>query len=268
MITTDDEDTQPTDGMTLLEQLRADGVFDRFYVTAWAGDSVVGQVRAHNEDRWVQLDGTVFVVADGMGGHEGGALAAQVTIDELSARRSELVGGVIERAIGAASEQVIIQGGARGITGLGSTVSVLAIRGRHALLANVGDSRIYRWRDGSLEQLTRDHTVRNELLDSGISPGEVSSSVRLDALTAYVGRADTDDCGVSASSFALHPDDRYLLCSDGVHGQLGEDFMASVLDGYRSCAQVVGSLLDAADEAGGRDNATAIVVDIGVRGAT
>jgi len=265
MTVTDEDDTVPNDNNSVIDRLRAEGAFDLFEARDWAGDSVIGLVRGNNEDRWARVSETLFVVADGMGGHEGGEIASQAIIDSVSeSRGGSLHLGVVE-LVRRVNQAVLAAGAANDVENLGSTLVLVELRGHNILVVGVGDSRVYRLRDGVLEQLTHDHTVRGELLDAGIDVGPYKArGARLDALTSFVGLVGDDPPVVGSASFALASGDRFLLCSDGVHGQIGHSALANHLS-VGTCEESVSALLEHADASGGRDNATAVVVEVGLR---
>ncbi|MDW3217062.1 MAG: PP2C family serine/threonine-protein phosphatase [Acidimicrobiales bacterium] len=261
----EEEDTLPTNDTAALEELRRLGSMDHFRVASWAGRTSVGHVREQNEDRWHADGETVFAVADGMGGHAGGEVAAQAVVDALSTGDGPPNGEGIDALIGRLNEAVLDAGRRAGVTGLGSTLVMLSLKGRTAMVAGVGDSRVYRLRDGQLEQLTHDHTVRNEFLQAGV-PLDASNErgVPLDALTSYLGVPTGRVPAISSASHSLLTGDRFLLCTDGIHGQLTSNEIAGALD-LEACDDSAAALISRADLRGGRDNATAVVVDVGTR---
>lgn len=247
----------------LADTLREQGILGPFVITDWAAMSDVGSVRDRNEDRWAGDAERGFVVADGMGGLSGGEMAADVVANETVARLDELTEANAAQLVADLNSAVTRVGVAKGIDRLGSTLVAMVSRRHHVIVVHVGDSRAYRLRDGDLELLTRDHSVREEMLAAGVSLDSADlANVRLDALTAHIG--NRRDLGGSArvASFSVMAGDRFLLCSDGVHDQVADVDMTSAL-GLASCRRAAGRLLDLASLAGGRDNATAIVVEFG-----
>lgn len=255
-----DDDTTPTEEDGLLDQLRRDGILGPFRVVDWFGDSDVGTVRQRNEDAWDVVGERVFVVADGIGGHDGGELAARTAVTILAGSDIPFTEATAPELAARANRAIRNAGDAAGIGTLGTTVVALAAHRNHVVVMSAGDSRVYRYRDGDLEQLTRDHTVRNELLDSGV-PLEMAqrSNIRLDALTSSLGRSEAVPA-LHAASYSVMAGDRFLLCTDGIHGQIRSE---ELVDALRSggCREVVAALLDRARSRGGRDNATAVVVE-------
>lgn len=255
-----DDDTTPTEEDGLLDQLRHDGILGPFRVADWSGGTDVGTVRARNEDAWDVLDDRLFVVADGIGGHEGGEVAARAAVDNVLAGGDGFTEANASEIAARANTAVRHAGLSAGFETFGTTIVALAAHRHHVVVLGVGDSRAYRIREGELEQLTRDHTVRNELLASGVPLERAQeSNIRLDALTSSLGRGDEAPV-VHAASYSVMAGDRFLLCSDGVHGQVSADrIVAAMTKG--TCEQAAASLLSAARDGGGRDNATAIVIE-------
>lgn len=253
-------DTSRTQDDLFVEALRRQGVLGPFVVADWAAATDTGLVRPLNEDRWLADASRGFVLADGMGGHAGGAAAAELatktTFDSLDRLAETTAGDLVKRA----NEAVTSYGDQHGIDKMGSTLCALAGRRTHVVIVNVGDSRIYRWRAGQVELLTRDHSVRAELLAAGIPlEAAIEANVRLDALTSFIGRRTELAPPFTVASFSILSDDRFLLCSDGVHRQVDLDRLESAL-GASSCQQTVDQLIGEARAAGGLDNATAIAV--------
>ena len=260
MVDIDDDDTTPTEQDGVLDQLRREGILGPFVVVDSAGGSDIGLTRAINEDAWCIVADSLFVVADGIGGHEGGALAASTavkSVTEYGVGMTEVSG----RALAASVNRAVVEAGERtGLDQLGTTLVVVAAHRNHVVVLSAGDSRVYRMRGGELEQLTSDHTVRNELVESGV-PLEMArqSNIRLDALTSYMGR-HVDNPTIHLASYSVMAGDRFLMCTDGVHGQLTSEVITLTMTAG-SCGEIIDALLQRARDAGGRDNATAVVVD-------
>lgn len=257
----DRNDTASTDHGALTDQLRRHGVLGPFRIEDWAVRSDIGSIRSQNDDRWAGDPQVGFVVADGMGGLPHGGVAAEAASQSLTSALSHIGEATAPDVLRNANDAVAAAGRAVGTERLGTTVAALVVRSNHVVALNVGDSRIYRCRRGTLELLTHDHSVRNEMLAAGISlDDEGFRSVRLDALTAYVGQRSDWPLVHHAASFSVMADDRFVVCTDGVHGQLDDATMMRALDAA-SCAEAAGQMIDAARTAGGRDNATVIIVE-------
>jgi protein phosphatase len=246
----------------------------------------VGRRRQTNEDSYL-VDSALglFVVADGMGGHNAGEVASGEAVDALHGmvKREEAGlraleelaaadGGkaasfalhktlrVVESAVQAATYMVFGLGQANPEQrGMGTTLSVLLVRGGYAITAQVGDSRIYMLRDKAVEQLTEDHTLVQWQLKKGlITEEEAKVSRQKNVITRAVGSREYVQ--VDTRSFPVFTGDRFLLCSDGLHGYLEPFEVGALMSG--SLEEVVERSIAMANQRGGRDNITAIAVDL------
>jgi len=210
----------------------------------------------------------LFVVSDGMAD----PVAPQIVIDELPGRlRARLDGlapddpraaGEVRRALAGLSAEVRAEGARRPGRGwLGATVVLAVVRGRQALLAHLGDSRIYLHRGGRLEPLTRDHTLLNEMIDRGEVTPERARGLRATGgpsrFVGMFGEAEAD-----TRLLDLRPGDRLLLCSDGLTAMLSDAQIAGLLGQFPEPAEACRRLVEAANAAGGEDNVTALVVAV------
>jgi PPM family protein phosphatase len=234
-------------------------------LSSFAG-SDVGRMRSGNEDSYF-CGRTVFAVADGLGGHQGGEVASAAAVEALGAvdgrqfpEPAEAARALAE-AIREANTAILDRAaGDPELWGMGTTVTAAAVAGERFLqLAHVGDSRAYLLRDGTLDQLTTDHTVVGELVRRGrLTPDQAAVHPERSILTRAVGLdprilVDTPD------PVDLQPGDRLLLCSDGLTEAVDDDRIAELLaaaDGGDACQ----ALIDAANAAGGPDNITVVVV--------
>jgi protein phosphatase len=249
--------------------------------------SDVGQVREQNEDHFLVGDldagelidiaepwqrdvvrGPLLVVCDGMGGVEGGEvaseLAAQVIWREMKGtsgtRDPEVFARLLRRATRVANHDVHAMAAREpGLRGMGTTVSAAGIVGDRLVVATVGDSRAYVLRSGEIVQVTRDQSLSSALLAAGHGreQAERAGSAILQALG--VG----DDVEPSLSIIELRRGDRVLLCSDGLHGLVGDPALRLLMSQPHTIGQVVTLLVTAARAAGGSDNITAIVAEVG-----
>ena len=238
-------------------------------LSSFAGTDV-GRARSGNEDSYF-CGRTVFAVADGLGGHQGGEVASAAAVEPLAAldgrefaepaEAAEALTTAIREGNSAILERAA---GDPGLWGMGTTVTAAALAGdRHLQLAHVGDSRAYLLRDGSLEQLTTDHTVVGELVRRGrLTPAQAAVHPERSILTRAVGLdpripVDTPD------PVELQAGDQVLLCSDGLTEAVDEDRIAELLsaeaDGNAACQ----ALIDAANTAGGPDNITVVLLRAG-----
>ncbi len=241
---------------------------------SWGGTSHVGQVRAENEDAFFADDETgLFLVSDGMGGHQGGALASQFVIEELPVfienqlnRRQSPSTATIRRILKNAAirvnEHVYLEGNSEtGFKNMGATIVLILLRNERVYLANVGDSRCYRLRRGRLIQLSRDHTVISRLIDQGhLHPDQARSHSAQGLLTQCVGMPE--DAVPYVRSFQAKPCDRILLCSDGLTDMMENREIATRLKTEADPRKAAQQMIARANELGGHDNITALVIDL------
>jgi serine/threonine protein phosphatase PrpC len=264
-------------------------------VVEYAGLTVIGHVREHNEDRlgWVALDGEppyitpaeehviaestaksgvgfVFAVADGLGGYGGGDIAAGMAVDaSLAQAQKALAGGgrvsgtlrdAFNRANGAILDAAL---GGRGGRKMQSTLSALVITPGEAHLGHVGDSRVYRRREDELELLTTDHSQVMELLRMHIiSPEQAIDHPARYALTRSVGNDITVRTDIRSET--LDAEDSFLLCSDGLWSNVTSSEISKAMD--NSPAVACRMLVDLALGRGGDDNATAMAIRVHAAG--
>ena len=229
-----------------------------------AGLSHRGLVREVNEDAiLVDPTGALWAVADGMGGHGNGDLAADIVIDTL-ARVPHGRGGraLLGQAFATADKDVRRRARERGLGEIGATVVALLIEGAGATLAWTGDSRAYRLRRGTLERLTRDHSLVQELLDRGeISELEADRHPQRHVVTRAVGAGEPSVPAYADLDVEL--DDALLLCSDGLTRCVPEETIAALLAAATDPGSACRALVEAALAAGAPDNVSAVVVRIG-----
>ena len=240
----------------------------------YAGLSDVGRVRPENEDRWfADSEQGLFLVADGVGGAAAGGLAAEAVVEVLPpllrkklgrierVRDPEAVQRVVE-ALVELSNRLRQESEARpGMAGTGSTVVLALIRDDHALVAHMGDSRAYLARGRRLERLTRDHSLVQLLVECGeVDPARAATHPARGQLTRFVGMPD--EPLPEARLVKLAPGDRLLLCSDGLTGMLDDRRLAAILARELVAADACRHLVEAANEAGGKDNITVVIVTI------
>ncbi|MEW5772350.1 MAG: protein phosphatase 2C domain-containing protein [Thermodesulfobacteriota bacterium] len=231
-----------------------------------AGLSHVGLVRRRNEDRLLAQplpDGALLAVADGMGGEQCGHLAAETAVAALASGGPEGAGEVwllagLDRAQSALRAMVQAN---PGMEGMGATLTAVLIRGREAVWAHVGDSRLHLARGGELHAVTRDHTFLRELVEEG----EISAeAARIHPLRQLLDQClGCPDIRPDSGVLRLLPGDMLVLTSDGLHGEVAEEAMRGLLRAGIPLEERLRDLLRAALDAGGRDNATvlAAVVD-------
>jgi PPM family protein phosphatase len=232
-----------------------------------AGASDQGRTRKSNEDFYgLQLDNDEgvcnFVVCDGMGGAAAGEVASRMAVEAmlLAMSRGPLSRETFQQAVDAANDRVHCsaeQDPAR--AGMGTTLVAMATRGNHAWVAHVGDSRCYRLRDDRLERLTHDHSLVDEQVRLGqLTPAQAETSPMRNVITRAVGTQDEVDADVI--DFVVAPGDLYLLASDGLMREVDDDRIAGILRAAGDLQQTCARLIEAANQAGGRDNITCVLV--------
>jgi protein phosphatase len=229
-------------------------------------------VRDHNEDA-VLAGPDVFAVADGMGGHAGGDVASGLAVAGLAALDDLLDAGDPEARLVAALRRANVEIRRRAdldpsVHGMGSTVAGIArIAGRRVLVFNLGDSRVYRLRKGSLVQLTEDHSVVGELLRAGeITEDEARHHPHRSVVTRALGVED--EVQPSVSTLEVEVGDCFLVASDGLFNELPASQIGDLLATPGTVEHRARALLDAALFRGGRDNISVVVVAVaGTSGA-
>jgi protein phosphatase len=232
-------------------------------IYSWAGASHVGRVRANNEDSFAPMaDGVgggpvVLAVADGMGGHVAGEVASQLAL----AAAMDSGGSAAERVRAGNDRVVEAVIGDPALAGMGTTLTLIRLSGDGGFdLGHIGDSRAYRLRNGTLEQLTRDHTLVADLVADGrLDPAQVAVHPQRNLLTRVIGMGRTIE--VDEITDRAESGDRVLLCSDGLTSMVSDAKIAAIL-GSGQPEEAVWALIEAANAAGGEDNITVIVVDV------
>ena len=237
----------------------------------WGSASHRGRVRSANEDSMF-ASASLFVVADGMGGHAAGEVASRLAVEEFRPL-SELPAITVEdvrETVGRANDRILLAAQEVGRAGMGTTLTGMAVVVADGwtqwAVFNVGDSRTYRFADGHLVQLTVDHSEVQELVDAGqITPDEAARHPLRNVVTRSLGLspAPVPDIWVMPPA----PGERFLLCSDGLTRELSNDTIRGVLQHHPQSQDAAGTLVADAVEAGGRDNVTAVVVDLVVDAA-
>ncbi len=240
----------------------------------WAAETHVGNHREHNEDRYDSFIcplGTVFVVCDGMGGHEAGDVAATMAIQRIKdmLQKAPPTGSIpywLRRAFFHAHYDIQNYGQMHyGSGGMGTTAVALLITPQgEAWWAHTGDSRLYLLREGKLHRLTHDHSYVSLLVDAGyITPESAFGHPQSNQLLFTLGTSNAYTV-VEASSYPIkvQKGDIFLLCSDGVSGLIPDEQISAILAQSISLPDKARHLIQAALQAGGYDNATAILVEV------
>jgi PPM family protein phosphatase len=231
----------------------------------------IGCVRQMNEDsgaiRKYKNGWVLAIVADGMGGHQAGDVASQMAVDIIAGQIEKITADMtpsgmqdkLEEAIRLANHKILDYAQTHEeCRGMGTTVVIALMNEQYGILAHIGDSRIYKYSEQKLQQVTNDHTLVNELLRSQqITPTEAANHPRRNILTRALGTEPS----VKADYSVLHwdPDDILLLCSDGLSGKISSDEITNILqDG--SLEDMVNRLISCSLKAGGEDNITVILL--------
>lgn len=240
-----------------------------------AGMTDVGLVRQLNEDNWgwrkLSSRARLFVVADGMGGHDGGEVASALAVETIcriaeEREKARPVGldaleQLFDDAFQAANNTIKDHAEAKG-NDMGTTlVSMLLLEGNTALVANVGDSRAYLIRDRELHQVTRDHSLVAKMVERGrITAEEARTHPHSNILLRTVGTER--DVDIDIFRVDLQPGDRVLMCSDGLWGEVEDRDLQQILNTYADPRVAVRELVKAAHHGGGKDNVTVVLVGI------
>ncbi len=235
--------------------------------------SDVGRQRANNEDAvLIDVEHGIVVLADGMGGYKAGEVASALAVDlvvsdlrrwlHTAASRAGLrdVRRAMEICVDLANRQIFEAANTNpAFEGMGTTL-VMSVRYHDTLIVgHVGDSRLYRWRDGVLEQITRDHSLLQEQLDIGlITPEEAEHSGNRNLVTRALGVEDT--VLLDLRELVIAPGDVFLLCSDGLNDMLSDADIADVLAQELPLDACAARLVRNANERGGRDNITVALI--------
>lgn len=235
------------------------------FIARWGAATDRGSVRRHNEDSLLATP-PFFLVADGMGGHDAGDVASalvvgafapyveQASVTELDVRAAVLGA---RRAIVEFFEPTEMSGGST-LTG----VAVSMVGDTPALVVvNIGDSRTYRLSAGHLEQLSKDHSTVQELVDAGtLAPEDARTHPSRNVITRAI--SPTADSEPDVWSVPAHAGDRFLACSDGLTGEISDEHIRQILMVHEDPQAAAGALVAAALAAEGRDNITVVVVDV------
>ena len=224
----------------------------------------VGRVRSVNEDSFLSRpEAGLWVVADGMGGHAAGDFASRTIVQQLysiglSGSPDDFQARFMDR-LGRANDEIKEHAAALDKGAIGATLVALLVQGPDYACIWSGDSRIYRLRDGALQQQTRDHTEVQALLDAGsITEQEAETWPRRNVITRAIGVSDDPQCDVVAG--VLNPGDVFLLCSDGLTEHSSDDDLCRTLLQSSSPEAACQELIEMTLDKGAKDNVTTVVV--------
>jgi PPM family protein phosphatase len=231
-----------------------------------------GLIRDNNEDSVViDAENQLVVLADGMGGYNAGEVASAMATsfvktelgrwlheggNEASSRELKRA---MEICIDNANRSIFNAANANaGYSGMGTTMVMGVFVGQRAMIGHVGDSRCYRWRGQTLQQITRDHSLLQEQLDAGlISEEQAKYATHKNLVTRALGVEDT--VLLEVNEFRIEDGDIYLFCSDGLSDMVPDERLAAILQADGTLQAKVGTLVDAANQCGGRDNISVIL---------
>ena len=251
---------------------------DKIHIT---GLTDAGIVRDHNEDSiGHNAELGLLVLADGMGGHKGGEVASALAVDSilnsLQTTLSEIKSGEIDEETGYSLESITIEAAIKKANtviyqasqknkqyeGMGTTIVVLLFFDNRLTVAHVGDSRLYRQRNNTLELMTRDHTLLQELVDRGFyTPEEAQQSLNKNLVTRAVGVSPTVEVDLMEDIASI--DDIYLLCSDGLNDMINDDIIQGCVNNFKDNLDTLAAeLIALAKQNGGKDNVSALLAKI------
>ena len=246
-----------------------------------AGATNVGMKRSHNEDKFAVIDeDQLYVVADGMGGHASGEVASQMAIDTLrdffratSADPEATWPYKMDKARGYEENRLItgiklanlrIHEAAQRhprLRGMGTTVVTLLMVSEGVLIGHVGDSRVYRLRQGQFQQLTEDHSLLNDYIKmKRLSPEEIANFPHKNVIVRALGMKETVKVDVHMDK--PQTGDRYVLCSDGLSGPCSDEEIRDIVSENDDLELACAKLIDAANSKGGPDNITVVIAQV------
>jgi protein phosphatase len=220
------------------------------------------------------LDGqtALYAVADGMGGHDRGELASQIAVETLFEATREGLGRLDNREVPSlrtlmrdafqTANRAVVSTGAENDSNMGTTLcAALVHEESHAIIGNVGDSRVYIVRQGRLEQVSQDHSLVAYLVELGeLSAEEARNHPSGNILVRSIG--SVDEVEIDLYHLKTNPGDRLILCSDGLWGEIPDDELESVMAANQNAQDACEALVDLANDHGGRDNSTLVIVNL------
>ena len=239
------------------------------------GLSDVGRVRELNEDNWywesVDDDTVLYAVADGMGGHDRGEVASQIAVDTFFSAAKEGLGTLTDHEVSTLREMLrgavqtanraVVTAGEENDSNMGTTLTCGLLHKQDAVLANVGDSRAYLLRDGKLRVISQDHSLVAYLVQLGeLTAEEARTHPSGNILVRSIG--SMPEVEVDVYHVAVQAGDRLMLCSDGLWGELPDADILDIMTAKSAPQDACQALVDRANEAGGRDNTTLVIVDV------
>lgn len=226
--------------------------------------SDMGLIRKRNEDAYlVQLSREIKIlaVADGMGGHQGGHIASRLALEIIDAYsfKKNTMQEDMEKAILEANEKIKSRAMADpGLEGMGTTLTLLGINERKGLVAHVGDSRCYLFREGRLERVTRDHSLVEEMVRQGkLTSEEAATHPQRNVVLQALGLEEKPE--IEFYELQFKKGDILLLCTDGLTGLVGEEEISEMLIEQKDLQQMAQKMVEKANAQGGHDNITVVL---------
>lgn len=233
----------------------------------------VGRIRSMNQDQigvfYNKNESPLLLLCDGMGGHNAGDVASEMAIfqvgvewEQTEDKSQHEVEQWLIRMITEANRRLVEKSDQyEGLAGMGTTIVAVVIKDSSAIIAHVGDSRAYLFEDHKLQQVTKDHSFVQELLDHNvISKEEAFNHPQKNIVTQTVGV--NQEINVEINKIPIVEDDLLLLCSDGLTDMVQDDEIAAILEAHDSVQEISGKLVDAANEAGGKDNISVVLARV------
>lgn len=221
-----------------------------------------GIKRDHNEDTYgIDLEHGLFLVADGMGGHDHGEIASALARDHILTSIKEKMS--IKQAVLDANQEIINNSLEKpGDLPMGTTIALLQIKDNNYKCAWVGDSRVYKYSEGQLIAISSDHSYVQELVDQElITAAQARSHPHRNVVTQALGVTDNSEIKVALAEGKIKPGDKFLLCSDGLTEEVDDEKIAAIMKKTLSPKEIGDQLLIKALENGGSDNITTIVLE-------
>jgi protein phosphatase len=238
----------------------------------WGTVSITGNFRENNEDRFlVDPKGRYFLVADGMGGQCAGEKASEMAVDLISEKLDQLIDfsddsgpkitSAIDQAVDHANVEIMALGELdANYHNMGTTIAMIVKVGDRAYVAGIGDSRVYLFRSGKIERLTKDHSLTDALVEAGtITPEEATRHRYRNVLYRYLGTKEGSS-GAKATPVDIRSGDRFIMCSDGATDGLTDKNLEDLLKAGSSPQSAAESIVASAQQAGSRDNITCVAV--------
>ena len=241
-----------------------------------AGLSDVGRVRELNEDNWhwepLDPEVNLYAVADGMGGHDRGEVASALAVEALFKQAGQRLGDLKDRDVRAlrdmfrdsmqGANRAVVTAGEEQDSNMGTTLcAAMTLSGRDALIANVGDSRAYLIRESKIYPISRDHSLVAYLVQLGeLTADEARNHPSGNILVRSIG--SVPEVEIDLYHLEVQAGDRLLLCSDGLWGELNDERLLEIMNDHANPDAACRALVDAANDSGGRDNSTLILVNV------